>query len=80
LVYDSREERGRLLRRRQCTACDARWNTIEGPEVVWSALIEAEEKLAAAGVAIAAARSIVSGLKAFDPETVRHAPRVVAGE
>ena len=80
VTYDVRDETRGLIRRRRCTECGVRWTTVEGPVDIWEALLEAEEKLTAAWVAIAAARNIITELTKGTPQTVRRPPFSLAGD
>jgi transcriptional regulator NrdR family protein len=69
-VADSRDEAGRLKRRRKCLACGHRWSTVEMPIAAYEAITTAKEALGAAALAVETARRIIAALEhpSIDPK------------
>lgn len=62
VVYDSREDYGRLMRRRRCARCDRRWDTVEVPIALWTGFAEATAQMEAARAAMGGMMTAITDL------------------
>lgn len=83
IVYDTRQDYGRLMRRRRCARCRRRWDTVEMPLALWTGFANATAQMETAKAAIEGIRTSLSDLAALmrtvtdmatiDPEETRPA-------